>query len=82
MVPSPTRRPRAGRLADDAPGGEGTLFADAAETAADAIPQEPEWLRDVPIPGDVPQELTADEKRARDYALRSSELALAKAGAE
>ena len=65
-MPSPTRRPRAGRLADDAPSGEGTLFADVAETPTAAVPQEPDWLRDVPIPGNVPVELTADERRARE----------------
>ena len=30
------------------------------------VPQEPDWLRDGPVPGDVPVELTADERRARE----------------
>ncbi|HZC32110.1 MAG TPA: UvrD-helicase domain-containing protein, partial [Candidatus Bathyarchaeia archaeon] len=63
---SPRTRPRAGSLSDDAPNGEGTLLADADSTAAADAPSEPEWLRDAPQPGDIPDELTADERRARD----------------
>jgi len=65
-----TRRRRAGSLSDDAPSGEGTLFADAALPAAADDPAEPAWLREAPLPGDVPDELTADERRAREDAQR------------
>ena len=81
-VPSPTSRPRAGRPVDDAQGGEGTLFADTAETPATALPSEPEWLRDVPIPGDVPVELTADERRAREDEQQAAEKVRATARAQ
>jgi DNA helicase II / ATP-dependent DNA helicase PcrA len=80
-VPSPTRRPRAGRLTENAPSGEGTLFAEVADERAAAIPQEPDWLRDVPIPGDVPVELTADERRAREDEQKAAEKVRAKARA-
>ncbi|HXU85474.1 MAG TPA: UvrD-helicase domain-containing protein, partial [Verrucomicrobiae bacterium] len=80
-MPSPTRRPRAGRATDDAPNAEGTLFADVADQAAAALPEEPDWLRDVPIPGDVPAELTADERRAREDEQKAAETVRAKARA-
>ena len=47
-VTSPTRRTRPGRLLDEPPAGEGTLFADAAEVLPEAAPAEPDWLREAP----------------------------------
>jgi DNA helicase-2/ATP-dependent DNA helicase PcrA len=67
-----TRRRRAGTLSDDAPSGEGTLFADAPPATPDEAPAEPEWLREAPQPGDQPAELTTDERRARDDAERAA----------
>jgi len=61
-----TRRRRAGSLSDDAPSSEGTQVADIPAIAAEAPPDEPDWLRDAPLPGDLPAELTADERRAQD----------------
>ena len=81
-MPQPSRRTRSGRAVDDAPAGEGTLFADAPETAEAAVPDEPEWLRDVPLPGDVPQELSADERRARDDAQKAEQAAKSAARAK
>ena len=37
------------------------------EAPPDAL-AEPEWLRDAPLPGDQPPELTADERKARETA--------------
>ncbi|HEX3427315.1 MAG TPA: UvrD-helicase domain-containing protein, partial [Candidatus Limnocylindrales bacterium] len=81
MSPS-TRRRRGATLSDDAPSGEGTLFADAPPAVDDAAPAEPEWLRDAPQPGDLPAELSADERRARDDAEREAGTARAAARAK
>jgi DNA helicase-2/ATP-dependent DNA helicase PcrA len=66
-----TRRRRVGRVSDDAPSGEGTLFADAPPTTVEDAPAEPDWLHDAPQPGDIPNELTPDERRAREDAERA-----------
>ncbi|HEX5825364.1 MAG TPA: UvrD-helicase domain-containing protein [Candidatus Limnocylindrales bacterium] len=81
MSPKTGRR-RAGSLADDAPSGEGTRVADAPETASPEAPQEPEWLREAPQPGDLPPELTADERRAREDAQRLEQKAKSAARAK
>jgi DNA helicase-2/ATP-dependent DNA helicase PcrA len=49
-----TRRRRGDPALDDAAATVGTTFAEAAESAADAVPSEPEWLRDAPAPGGDP----------------------------
>ena len=64
MSPS-TRRRTAGTPADAVPVTEGTAFVDEPEIAAQP-PAEPDWLRDAPLPGDAPPELTPDERRARE----------------
>ena len=81
MSPKTGRR-RAGSLSDDAPGGEGTQFADVAEAAPGKPPTEPEWLSEAPQPGDLPPELTADERRARDDAQRAEQKAKSAARAK
>ena len=65
---SPTRRTRPGRLLDEPPAGEGTLFADAAEVLPDAAPAEPDWLREAPDAAEAPVELTSEERREREAA--------------
>jgi DNA helicase-2/ATP-dependent DNA helicase PcrA len=57
VSPTPRRRTRDAAL-DEAAATVGTRFADAAETAGEAgvagdapVLEEPEWLRDAPIPG-------------------------------
>ena len=74
MSPKTGRR-RAGSLSDDAPGGEGTQFADVAEAVSSEPPAQPDWLTEAPQPGDVPAELTADERRAREDAQRAEQKA-------
>ncbi len=64
MSPS-TRRRAAGTATDGAQGTEGTAFVDQPEVAQPP-PAEPDWLRDAPLPGEVPPELSADERRARE----------------
>jgi DNA helicase-2/ATP-dependent DNA helicase PcrA len=52
---SPTARRRRGEpTLDEAAAEAGTRFADVAETDAATGPAEPEWLRDVPLPGQDP----------------------------
>jgi len=63
-----SRRPRAGRVADDAPSEVGTHVADAPEEDAAGAPDEPDWLREAPQPTDQPAELTADERQALEDA--------------
>jgi DNA helicase-2/ATP-dependent DNA helicase PcrA len=60
-----TRRRTVAAASVDAPGSEGTAFADASEPAG-APPSEPEWLREAPLPGEQPPERTADERRVID----------------
>src|SRR4051812_3352817 len=69
---SPTsRRRRARSPSDDAPSDEGTLFSEAPPAVAAGALAQPDWLREGPPPGGVPDELTADERRARDDAQRA-----------
>jgi len=58
-----TRRRTVAASSDDAVDGEGTAFSDASQPAAQPL-AEPDWLRDAPLPGEQPPELTADERRA------------------
>jgi len=52
---SPKSRRRSGDPSfDDAAATVGTTFAETAEAADAAAPQEPEWLRDAPVPGPDP----------------------------
>jgi ATP-dependent DNA helicase UvrD/PcrA len=77
-----SRRPRAGRAADDAPSEVGTHVADAPEDAAGTAPDEPEWLREAPQPTDQPAELTADERQALEDAQTAERAARAAARAK
>jgi DNA helicase-2/ATP-dependent DNA helicase PcrA len=63
---SPTsRRKSAGTRPDDAPEAAGTAFVDVPAGDGDrATPAEPEWLREAPLPGEQPPELTKDERLA------------------
>jgi DNA helicase-2/ATP-dependent DNA helicase PcrA len=77
-----TRRRTAATPSDDAAGPSGTAFVEEIPEPP-AQPQEPDWLRDAPIPGEVPPELTADERRARDAEQEATRrLAAAKRAAE
>jgi DNA helicase-2/ATP-dependent DNA helicase PcrA len=78
-VAAPTRRTRSARIDEDAPAGEGTLFAETSEPASGAAPAEPDWLREAPLPGDQPAELTADERRALEDAQTAERVAKANA---
>jgi DNA helicase-2/ATP-dependent DNA helicase PcrA len=62
-----TRRRTAGTPADGAQAPEGTAFVDDADAGTAAL-AEPDWLRDAPLPGETPPELTADERKAREAA--------------
>ncbi|MFL5776153.1 MAG: ATP-dependent helicase [Chloroflexota bacterium] len=57
-----SRRKSPGTRSDDAPNVTGTAFVDVPERL-DGAPDEPEWLREAPLPGDQPAELSADERR-------------------
>ena len=77
-----TRRRAAGTPADGAHASEGTAFVDEADVST-APAAEPDWLRDAPLPGDTPPELTADERRAREAAQEATrKLAAAKRAEE
>ena len=80
MSPS-TRRRSAGTPADGAPAPEGTAFVDEAQVAAQP-PAEPDWLREAPLPGDQPPELTADERKAREAEQEATRLLAATERAE
>ena len=81
MSPS-TRRRAAGTSTEGAPGTDGTAFVDVPEAAAE-LPAEPDWLREAPLPGEAPPELTADERRAREAEQAATrKLAAAKRAAE
>jgi DNA helicase-2/ATP-dependent DNA helicase PcrA len=58
-----SRRRTVAAPSDGAVDGEGTAFSDASRPASEP-PSEPDWLRDAPLPGEQPPELTADERRA------------------
>jgi len=60
-----TRRRTVDSQSDVAPETPGTAFADAIEAPSTGV-EEPAWLRDAPLPGEQPPELTADERRARE----------------
>ena len=62
-----TRRRTAGTPADGAHATEGTAFVDEADVGI-APAAEPDWLRDAPLPGETPPELTPDERKAREAA--------------
>ncbi|HEX5014218.1 MAG TPA: UvrD-helicase domain-containing protein [Candidatus Limnocylindrales bacterium] len=57
-----SRRKRAGTRPDDAPEAAGTAFVEVPG-APESTPEMPEWLRDAPLPGDQPPELSKDERR-------------------
>ena len=77
-----TRRRTAGTPADGAQTPEGTAFVDDADSGAAAL-AEPDWLRDAPLPGDTPNELTPDERKAREAAQEATrKLAAAKRAEE
>jgi len=77
-----SRRPRAGRVADDAPSEVGTHVAGAPEVDTGTAPDEPEWLREAPQPTDQPAELTADERQALEDAQTAERAARAAARAK
>jgi DNA helicase-2/ATP-dependent DNA helicase PcrA len=58
-----SRRKSAGTRPDDAPEAVGTAFVNVPD-APDRAPDEPDWLRDAPLPGEQPPELSKDERRA------------------
>src|SRR4051812_4253389 len=72
-----SRRRRAGSLADDATTEAGTQVSDAPEDSSTTSPAEPDWLREAPQPTDLPDQLTADERRARDDAQEAERAARA-----
>jgi len=76
-----TRRRTAGTPADGAQAPEGTAFVDAADAGSAAL-AEPDWLRDAPLPGETPPELTADERKAREAAQEATRKLAAKKRAE
>jgi DNA helicase-2/ATP-dependent DNA helicase PcrA len=78
-VAFPTRRTRSARIDEDAPDAVGTRFGGPADAPPETAPEEPEWLRDAPLPGDQPPELTADERRALEDAQVAERAAKAKA---
>jgi DNA helicase II / ATP-dependent DNA helicase PcrA len=76
-----TRRRTAGTPADSAQAPEGTAFVDDADAGTAAL-AEPDWLRDAPIPGETPPELTPDERKAREAAQEATRKLAAKKRAE
>jgi DNA helicase II / ATP-dependent DNA helicase PcrA len=77
-----TRRRTAGTPADGAQAPEGTAFVDDADAGTAAL-AEPDWLRDAPLPGETPPELTPDERKAREAAQEATrKLAAAKRAEE
>ena len=75
MSPS-TRRRTVDRRSNDAPETSGTAFAEGVEAPPSAI-EEPDWLRDAPLPGEQPPELTNDERLARGAEQEASRAAAA-----
>ena len=57
-----SRRKPSGTRPDDAPESVGTAFLDVP-AGARTSPDEPEWLREAPLPGGTAAELSADERR-------------------
>jgi DNA helicase-2/ATP-dependent DNA helicase PcrA len=77
-----TRRRTAGTPADGAQAPEGTAFVDDVDVGTAAL-AEPDWLRDAPLPGETPPELTPDERKAREAAQEATrKLAAAKRAEE
>ena len=76
---SPTRRARSARSDDEAPAGEGTRFSEVPDPPSPTAQDEPDWLREAPLPGDQPAELTADERRALEDAQDAERAAKARA---
>jgi DNA helicase II / ATP-dependent DNA helicase PcrA len=80
VTASPRRR-RAGTVAEEPPVEAGTRLTDLPDGPTETAPLEPDWLRDAPQPVDLPDELTADERRARADAEESERAARAAARA-
>src|SRR4051794_5092551 len=79
---SPTsRRRRLGAASDEAPVEAGTALADATAEDGAAAPAEPDWLQEAPGATDLPEELSLDERRARDDAQRAEQTGRAAARA-
>jgi ATP-dependent DNA helicase UvrD/PcrA len=76
-----SRRKQAGTRPDDAPESAGTAFVDAPDGQGSA-PDEPDWLREAPLPGDQPPELSADERRALEAEQQATRERTAKRRAE
>ncbi|HKG19580.1 MAG TPA: UvrD-helicase domain-containing protein [Candidatus Limnocylindrales bacterium] len=79
MSPS-TRRRTAATSSDGALEPEGTAFVEGVD--APRTSDEPEWLRDAPLPGEVPAELTPDERREREAAQEAERRTMAAKRAE
>jgi hypothetical protein len=77
-VSATSRRRPVARLPDEATITAGTDVSDAAADASAAPLAEPEWLREAPSP-DVPDQLSADERRAREDAQEAERAARAAA---
>jgi DNA helicase II / ATP-dependent DNA helicase PcrA len=75
-VSATSRRRSVGRLADEPATEPGTRVSEA-DGADSTPPAEPEWLRDAPSGADIPAELSADERRAREDAQRAERAARA-----
>ena len=80
MSPS-TRRKSAGNRPDDAPEAVGTAFVDGPDVVADA-PAEPDWLREAPLPGETPPDLTPNERKALEAEQEATRAAKAARRAE
>ncbi len=65
-----SRRRPAGRLADEPAAEPGTQLSEVDPADSAAAPAEPDWLQDAPSGTELPAELTADERRAREAAQR------------
>jgi DNA helicase-2/ATP-dependent DNA helicase PcrA len=75
-----TRRRTAATSSDGALEPEGTAFVEGVD--APRTSDEPEWLRDAPLPGEVPAELTPDERREREAAQEAERRTMAAKRAE
>jgi DNA helicase-2/ATP-dependent DNA helicase PcrA len=76
-----TRRRTVDSRSDDAPETLGTAFADAADAQPRSV-EEPDWPRDAPVPGEVPPELSKDERLAREAEQEATRAAAATRRAE
>jgi len=76
------RRPRSGRVVDDAPAEVGTRLEEPdSDTASTTGPAEPDWLRDAPTAAERPEELSPEERRDRERAMAAEREARAAARA-